>query len=189
MKDSSRLILVSHRGPYKLDVTSQDIKPKRTVGGLATALLPLMQRMGGVWITSGDPTGRYAMPPRQPRFDLRHLSLTAEQKQKFYYGLSNNALWPLCHSFLGQVHYDLEEWQVYEQVNQEFAQAALEEVSGNDIIWVHDYQMARAPYFIRQKKPSAKLLFFWHIPFPPVEIFRTLPWRRSILEGLLACDL
>jgi len=189
MKDSSRLILVSHRGPYKLGVTSQDIKPKRTVGGLATALLPLMQRMGGVWITSGDPTGRYAMPPLQPRFDLRHLSLTAEQKQKFYYGLSNNALWPLCHSFLGQVHYDLEEWQVYEQVNQEFAQAALEEVSGNDIIWVHDYQMARAPYFIRQKKPSAKLLFFWHIPFPPVEIFRTLPWRRSILEGLLACDL
>lgn len=184
-----RIVVVSHRGPYRLRTTPQGVKRERTIGGLATALLPVMQQIGGVWLTSGESTGRYMMPARKPRFTLRYLSLTPEQRQGFYYGFSNNALWPLCHSFLGRVHYDVEEWKIYEEVNAEFAHAALEEAEASDIFWVHDYQMARVPYFIRQQKPGAQILFFWHIPFPPLEIFRTLPWRRQILEGLLASDV
>ena len=189
MNTQGRLILVSHRGPYKLRPTPEGIKRERTIGGLATALLPLIERIGGVWITSGEPAGRYRMPTRKPIFELIYLSLTPEQKQKFYYGLSNNALWPLCHSFLGRVHYDMSEWQVYEQVNAEFAKAAVREAKEQDTYWVQDYQMARAPFFIREKNPAAQILFFWHIPFPPVEIFRTLPWRRLVLEGLLSSNL
>jgi trehalose 6-phosphate synthase/phosphatase len=189
MKEGSRIILVSHRGPYKLRPTPEGIKRERTIGGLATALLPLVERIGGVWITSGEPAGRYRMPPRRPTFDLIYLSLTSEQKQKFYYGLSNNALWPLCHSFLGRVHYDMSEWEVYEQVNVQFAQAALEEARNQDIFWVHDYHLARVPYYIREQNPAARILFFWHIPFPSVDIFRTLPWRRLVLEGLLSNSL
>ncbi len=184
-----RFVLVSHRGPYRLRVTPQGIRRERTIGGLATSLLPLIEQLGGVWITAGDSTGRYQMPPRKPRFTLRYLELTPEQRQGFYFGLSNNALWPLCHSFLGRVRYDMAEWSAYEQVNAEFAQAAIEEATGDDVIWVHDYQMARVPHFIRLRRPSGRILFFWHIPFPPVEIFRTLPWRQELLEGLLACDV
>ena len=189
MKPPFRLVLVSNRGPYRLHLTRNGVKRERTVGGLVTSLLPMLEQTGGAWIAWGEPEGRFALPPRKPCFALRHLTLTAEQVRMFYHGFSNNALWPLCHYFLGRVHYDRAEWQVYEEVNRLFAQATLEEAGENDVVWVHDYQLARAPFFIRQQRPSARLLFFWHIPFPSTEIFRTLPWRRAVLEGLLACDL
>src|SRR5512146_2856976 len=118
---TSRFILVSHRGPYRLRMTPQGVRRERSIGGLATSLLPLMEQLGGVWITSGESAGQYQMPPRKPRYSLRYLDLTAEERQGFYYGLSNNALWPLCHSFLGRVHYDRAEWIIYDQVNAEFA--------------------------------------------------------------------
>src|SRR5512143_3885792 len=184
-----RFVLISHRGPYRLRMTPQGVRRERTIGGLATSLLPVMEQLGGVWITSGESTGNYMMPPRKPLYTLRYLSLTPEQRQGFYYGLSNNALWPLCHSFLGRVRYDLEEWNVYEEVNREFARAALDEAGSEDVIWVHDYQLARVPHFIRAERPKARILFFWHIPFPPLEIFGTLPWRELILRSLLACDV
>lgn len=186
---TGRFILVSHRGPYRLRTTPQGVRRERAIGGLATALLPLIEQLGGVWVTSGESTGRYMMPPRRPRFALRYLALSPEQRQGFYYGLANNALWPLCHSFLGRVRYELDEWNLYEEVNRDFAEAALAEWTEGDIIWVHDYQMARVPHYIRARQPGVRMLFFWHIPFPPLEIFRTLPWRRLILEGLLSCDV
>ncbi len=186
---TSRFILVSHRGPYRLRQTPQGVRRERSIGGLATTLLPLIQQLGGVWVTSGESAGRYQMPPRKPRFTLRYLSLTPDQRQGFYYGLSNNALWPLCHSFLGRVRYDPSEWKLYEEVNRDFAEATLAEWTDGDVIWVHDYQMARVPHFIRAAQPHARVLFFWHIPFPPLEIFRTFPWRERLLEGLLACDV
>jgi alpha,alpha-trehalose-phosphate synthase [UDP-forming] len=184
-----RFILVSHRGPYRLRQTPQGVRRERSIGGLATSLLPLIEQLGGVWITSGESAGRYMMPPRKPRFTLRYLSLTPEQRQGFYYGLSNNALWPLCHSFLGRVRYDLGEWNLYEEVNRDFAEAALAEAVDGDIFWVHDYQLARVPHYIRGARDAARILFFWHIPFPPLEIYKTFPWRDLLLEGLLACDV
>ncbi|WP_376792470.1 trehalose-6-phosphate synthase [Thermoflexus sp.] len=189
MKRSGRLVLVSNRGPYRLSLTRGGVKAERTVGGLVTSLLPLMEKTGGIWIAWGDPAGRYALPVRHPRFELRHLPLTSEEVRLFYLGFSNNALWPLCHYFLGRVRYDRAEWEMYEQVNQRFAQAVLEEAGDEDAIWVHDYHLARVPLFLRRQRPKARILFFWHIPFPAVDVFRTLPWRRPILEGLLACDL
>src|SRR5512140_824085 len=129
---NQRFVLVSHRGPYRLRSTPQGIRRERSIGGLATALLPLIQRLGGVWITSGDPEGRYSMPRRKPRYTLRYISLSEDQRQGFYNGLSNNALWPLCHSFLGRVRYSLDEWQVYEGVNIEFANAAVDEMEAGD---------------------------------------------------------
>src|SRR5512135_3532948 len=153
---TSRFILVSHRGPYRLRVTPQGPRRERSIGGLATSLLPLIEELGGVWVTSGESTGRFMMPPRKPKFTLHYLELTPEQRQGFYYGLSNNALWPLCHSFLGRVRYDLSEWHTYEEVNRDFAEAALAEYAAGDVFWVHDYQMARVPHFIREKQPQAR---------------------------------
>lgn len=189
MKSPPRLVVVSNRGPYRISNSPRGIKYERTVGGLVTSLLPMLEQIGGEWIAWGEPAGRYALPVRKPRFDLRYLPLTTEQVRGFYHGFSNGALWPLCHYFLGRVRYDLAEWQMYEQVNQLFAQAALEDAGEGDIIWMHDYQLARAPYFIRRQRPPAQMLFFWHIPFPAADLFKTLPWRRPFLESLLACDL
>ena len=189
MKRNSRLVLVSNRGPYRLVQTRRGLRRERTVGGLVTSVLPMMEQNGGAWVAWGEPAGRYPVPPHQPRFELNYLALTPEQVQSYYVGLSNNALWPMCHGFLGRVQYDPGQWRVYEQVNQLFAQAALAEAADGDVIWVHDYQLARVPHYLRQARPSARLLYFWHIPFPSLEVFRTLPWRRAILEGLLSSDL
>jgi len=185
---SFRLIIVSNRGPYNLHTTQQGLRREKTVGGLVTSLLPMVESLGGVWVAAGDPEGRYPSRPGRPSFDLRYIHLTPEQVQGHYHGLSNAALWPLCHYFLDHVHYDDAQWQIYEQVNQQFAQVALEEARSDDVIWVHDYQLARVPHYLRHERPSARIAFFWHIPFPSVEVFRTLPWRRPFLESLLACD-
>ena len=184
-----RLVIVSNRGPYRLHVTKRGLKRERTVGGLVTSILPMLEQRGGVWIAWGEPEGGFTVPPQRPRFELRHLRLEPEQVRRYYYGLSNSALWPLCHSFLGRVRYDRPDWEGYEQVNGRFAQAALEAAGAGDVIWVHDYQLGRAPHHIRQARPSARILFFWHIPFPPLELFATFPWRRPLLESLLACDV
>jgi trehalose 6-phosphate synthase/phosphatase len=42
---------------------------------------------------------------------------------------------------------------------------------------------------IRKAFPKAQIGFFLHIPFPSYEIFRLLPWRKEILEGMLGADL
>jgi trehalose 6-phosphate synthase len=183
-----RLIVVSNRGPYDLRATQRGLKREKSVGGLVTSVLPMLEMLGGVWIAWGEPVGRYPGSSKQPSFELRYIPLTPDQVEGYYHGLANNALWPLCHYFLDRVHYDDIQWQTYEQVNLQFAQAALEEARSDDVIWVHDYHLARVPHYLRQEQPSARIAFFWHIPFPAVEVFRTLPWRRPLLESLLACD-
>ncbi len=188
-KMDSRLIIVSNRGPYDLRVTKQGLKREKTVSGLVTSLLPMIEKLGGVWIARGDLAGRFPGRPGTPSFDLRYIQLSAEQLQGFYYGLANSALWPLCHYFLGRAHYSDDEWQTYQEVNRLYAQVTLEEAREEDVIWVQDYHLALVPCFIRQERPSARIAFFWHIPFPAPEVFRTLPWREEFLSCMLACDL
>ncbi|MCC7362593.1 MAG: trehalose-6-phosphate synthase [Anaerolineales bacterium] len=183
------LVIVSNRGPYRLYVTKRGLKRERTVGGLVTSVLPMLEHVGGVWIAWGEPEGRFPIPPRRSKFELQHLRLEPEQVRRYYHGLSNSALWPLCHSFLGRVRYTPSDWQCYEQVNGLFAHAALAAAGPDDVIWVHDYQLGRMPQYVRDARPSARLLGFWHIPFPSVELFATFPWRQRLLEGLLACDV
>ncbi len=188
-RSPNRLIVVSNRGPYHLTEVGGELKYETTVGGLTSAVLPVLENRGGVWIAWGEPGGRHPNAPGRPPFDMHLIELTPDQVDGFYHSVSNSALWPLCHYFLGRVVYDWSAWQTYEQVNQRFAQVTLEEAHEGDIIWVHDYHLARVPFYVRQERPDARIAFFWHIPFPAPEIFRTLPWRRQVLESLLACDL
>jgi trehalose 6-phosphate synthase/phosphatase len=184
------MIVVSNRGPYKLQRTQRGLKRTKHIGGLVTSILPMMKKYGGVWVAWGEPEGRFpASAAGQAEFTLRYLRLTDEQERGFYGGLSNTALWPLCHSFLGRVRYDADEWKTYEEVNRLFAEEALAEMDAGDLVWVHDYQLALVPGFLRAARPSARLAFFWHIPFPATEIYRTFPWRTALLKSLLACDL
>jgi alpha,alpha-trehalose-phosphate synthase [UDP-forming] len=184
-----RLVVVSNRGPYRLHLTKQGVKRERTVGGLVTSILPMLEAFGGLWIAAGETEGRYPSSTRPRAFGLRYIHLTADQIKGYYHGMANSALWPLCHYFLGHVRYDGAEWQTYDQVNRQFANAVLEETSEDDVVWVHDYHLALVPHYLRAKKEKARIAFFWHIPFPPAEVFRTFPWRKALLQGLLASDL
>lgn len=188
-RQAFRLIVVSNRGPFHFRDVEGSLKYEPSVGGLTTAVLPIIEKTGGVWVAWGEPEGRHASPPGRPPFDLRYIELSSEEVDGFYYGISNSAFWPLCHYFLGRVEYNHDEWQTYEKVNEKFAQVVLEEAGEDDVIWVHDFQLSRVPFYIRRQRPRARIAFFWHIPFPAPEMFRTLPWRRQVLESLLACDL
>lgn len=183
-----RLVVVSNRGPYHVRETPEGLKYEKAVGGLTTALLPIVGRWGGLWIASGKPDGRRPSDSEDLAFDLRY-EVSEEDERGYYYGMANNALWPLSHYFLGRLHYERKYWEAYDRVNRRFAEVILEETGADDVIWVHDYHLARVPYYLRQARPAARIAFFWHIPFPAPEMFRTLPWRRQFLESLLMCDL
>ncbi len=184
-----RLVVVSNRGAYRMRETPDGIKYERSVGGLATAVLPVLEEYSGVWISSGRPAGRFPNVPGRPSFDIENIELSPDEERYYYYGLANEALWPLCHYFLDRVCYNHTGWEMYDQVNRRFADAALADAGPDDLIWIHDYHLARVPGYLRHARPEARIALFWHIPFPAPEVFRTFPWRRELLESMLASDL
>ena len=117
------------------------------------------------------------------------VNLTADEVDGFYYGFSNRTIWPLFHYFLEYSEFELDSWETYKKVNQKFADAIVAQAKEGDIVWVHDYQLMLVPQMVKEKLPTISIGFFLHIPFPSYEIFRTLPWRTEILEGLLGADL
>ncbi|HSK08955.1 MAG TPA: trehalose-6-phosphate synthase, partial [Vicinamibacterales bacterium] len=83
---------------------------------------------------------------------------------------------------------DSQGWDTYWRINERFADAVAARANPGDVIWVHDYHLLVLPGLLRQRLPDARIGFFLHIPFPPADLFRVLPWRRPILDGLLGAD-
>ncbi len=190
-----KMIIVSNRLPVSISKTGGKIKVKRSVGGLATGLGSFYKDYKGVWI--GWP-GIASERIRGEKTVIRDLLdkencapvfLSQKDVEKYYYGFSNKTLWPLFHYFTQFVIYDDSFWKTYMSVNREFAKAVLKVADKDDIIWVHDYQLMLLPMMLRKKLPDNPIGFFLHIPFPAFEVFRTLPWRKEIVEGLLGADL
>ncbi len=190
-----KMIIVSNRLPVSISKTGGKIKVKRSVGGLATGLGSFYKDYKGVWI--GWP-GIASERIRGEKTVIRDLLdkencapvfLSQKDVEKYYYGFSNKTLWPLFHYFTQFVIYDDSFWKTYMSVNREFAKAVLKVADKDDIIWVHDYQLMLLPIMLRKKLPDNPIGFFLHIPFPAFEVFRTLPWRKEIIEGLLGADL
>ncbi|KEF34545.1 alpha,alpha-trehalose-phosphate synthase [Deinococcus sp. RL] len=187
------LIVVSNREPYAPRKGEDGrLTWVPSIGGLTAALDPALQRLGGTWIAWGErhPEVREVeLPQDAPRYRLRRLPLSEAEVRDYYHGFSNRALWPMSHYFVERTKYLSAQWRAYEAVNRRFAQAVLESGAPDDPVWVHDYQLALVPQLIRDARPRARIGFFWHIPWPSSEIFRTLPWDRELLTGLLGADL
>lgn len=120
---------------------------------------------------------------------VRRIPLAPEQVKNFYHITSKEAFWPILHSFPWQFAYDSSDWENFKHINQLFAKAACEDAADDALIWVHDYNLWLAPYYIRQQMPNVNIAFFHHTPFPSADIFNILPWREAIVDSLLACDL
>jgi trehalose 6-phosphate synthase/phosphatase len=98
-------------------------------------------------------------------------------------------LWPLFHYEPNRLPLEVRDFEQYVAANRRFADAVVREHRAGDVVWIHDYQLFLVPQMVREMIPDARIGFFLHIPFPSSEIFRVLPHREEILEGVLAADL
>jgi trehalose 6-phosphate synthase len=195
-----RVVIVANREPYIHERGADGaVRVAHPASGLVTALEPVMRACSGVWVAHGsgsadressDEQGRVRVPPGEESYVLRRLWLTPEEERGYYYGFSNEGLWPLCHIAHTRPTFRDEDWRQYQAVNQRFAEAVCSEVDSDDpIILVQDYHFALLPRLIRQQLPHSTVLTFWHIPWPNSELFGICPWRDELLSGLLGSSI
>lgn len=191
----SRLIVVSNRLPFRAERRSNGLHFTRSPGGLVSALEPVLEDRGGIWVGwPGMPREEVEAAgglelPSGGRVRYRAVPLSGHEVSLYYGGFANRTLWPLFHYFVGRTTIDGNAWRIYERANERFAQVAAAEHETGALVWVHDYQLLRVPHHLRRLAPDSRIAFFLHIPFPAADVFRVLPWDRSLLRGMLAADL
>ncbi|MBI4496190.1 MAG: trehalose-6-phosphate synthase [Deltaproteobacteria bacterium] len=194
------VFVVSNREPYSHVQKGKRIECLVPASGLVTALEPILQACGGTWIAHGsgdadrrvvDEQNKIQVPPEEPQYILKRVWLTKEEEEGYYYGFSNEGLWPLCHIAHTRPAFRAEDWAYYQSVNRKFAAAVLEELSGavEPLILIQDYHFALLPRFLKRERPDARVALFWHIPWPNPESFGICPWQRELLLGMLGADL
>ncbi|MFZ5801630.1 MAG: trehalose-6-phosphate synthase [Candidatus Omnitrophota bacterium] len=194
-----QLFVVSNREPYIHRKKGNEIECIVPASGVVTALDPVMQATGGLWVAHGagnadretvDKKNKITVPPWRPSFTLKRVWLSEQEEKGYYYGFSNEGLWPLCHISHVRPVFRIEDWTCYKEVNWKFAAALLEELDDEPpLILVQDYHFALLPKMIKEARPDAKIAIFWHIPWPNPEAFGICPWQDEILEGMLGADL
>jgi trehalose 6-phosphate synthase len=195
-----KLYVLSNREPYMHVKQGRTVKCITPAGGLVTALDPVMRICDGLWIAHGsgdadremvDERSMLRVPPDEPAYSLKRVWLTKEEENGYYYGFSNEGLWPLCHITHTRPTFRLDDWTAYQQVNQHFADALIEEIADEDspLILIQDYQLAILPLLVRERRPDARIAIFWHIPWPNPEAYGICPWRAEVLLGMLGADL
>lgn len=194
-----QIILVSNREPYMHIYRGGEVEVIMPASGMAIALDSLMQACGGTWIAAGSGEAdqeavagqdSVMVPPQDPKYKLRRVWLTKQEERDYYYGFSNEALWPLCHIAYTRPRFDTGQWETYQAVNRKFAEAILSELGDQrTIVFIQDYHFALLPRMLKEADPRLVVCQFWHIPWPNFEVFRICPWAREILDGLLGNDL
>jgi trehalose 6-phosphate synthase len=197
---SCPMLVVSNREPYihNLDAAGRPFV-QVPASGMVTAIEPIMRACSGTWIAHGSGTAdrmvvdrndRVRVPPDDPSYDLRRVWLTPEEEEGYYYGFSNEGLWPLCHLAYVRPAFRERDWQAYRAVNERFAAVVTREARGGDpVVLIQDFHFALLPRLIRERNIKATIALFWHIPWPNAETFGVCPWKRDILEHMLSADI
>jgi trehalose-6-phosphate synthase len=193
------VLVVSNREPYIHEQSGDSILLRRPASGLVTAVEPVMRACSGTWIAHGSGSADRAtvdrydhllVPPKRPEYTLRRVWLSPEEEAGYYYGFSNEGLWPLCHMAHVRPVFRTSDWEQYVAVNQRFADVVIAEARTDDpVVLVQDYHFALLPRMIRERLPKATIIMFWHIPWPNPESFGICPWREELLQGLLGNTL
>jgi trehalose 6-phosphate synthase len=193
------IVVVSNREPWVHQRMHGEVKAVQPAGGMVVGLEPIVRAARGTWIAHGsgsadrsvsDPQGRIRLPPGKEEYTLRRVWLTRKEEQGYYYGISNRALWPLCHIVYTRPHFSREDWEIYRDVNRKFCDTVLEEVGAKKaVVFIQDYHLALLPRMLKEARPDLKVIHFWHIPWPNSEAFRIFPWGEELLDGLLGNDL
>lgn len=192
----ARLLIVSNRLPVTVRHEHTQITVSPSAGGLATAMKGPHRNSDALWVGWPGELGRITdeqSKQLEQEFEKQRLApvyLTSNQVKRFYEGFSNGVLWPLYHYDTEKVQRDAwANWNTFVEVNRLFAEKAAASAAPGDLVWVHDYQLSLMPAMLRRLRPDVTIGFFLHIPFPSSEVFRILPWRNEILEGMLGADL
>ncbi|CAN5551798.1 bifunctional alpha,alpha-trehalose-phosphate synthase (UDP-forming)/trehalose-phosphatase [soil metagenome] len=189
-----RLLIVANRLPVSVKEEKGKLSYQSSTGGLATGLDSLEIEVEKHWI--GWPgifptktSVKNEIEDKLKKDNIHSIFLSKDEVKDFYEGFSNKTIWPLFHYFSEFTIYNRRFWLQYKKVNEIFCKKVIEVSQPDDIIWVQDYQLMLLPDLLRIYLPKNQIGFFLHIPFPSYELFRTLPWRREILHGLLGADL
>ena len=190
-----KFVIVSNRLPVSVSRLEGKLVFNVSSGGLATAMSSL-DAVDQIWvgwpgIASDDLTSaeKTQITKELKKYGCVPVHLSRQEIADFYEGYANDTLWPLFHYFQSYSQYNDTYWKTYKSVNAKFMRAVARVSELEATIWVQDYQLMLLPKLIREKLPDARIGFFLHIPFPSYEIFRFLPERREILEGLMGADL
>ena len=194
------IYVLSNREPYVHEKKNGEVTWSVPAGGVITALEPVMEACGGTWIAHGsgsadketaDIEGKIRVPPDEPRYTLKRISISKKDLKGYYDGFSNEALWPLCHMAHIRPVFRQDDWRAYRRVNGLFAKTLLEEIKNVErpVILVQDYHLALVPAMIKNSRPDAQVAMFWHIPWPSAAQFSICPQRAEIVEGMLGADV
>jgi trehalose 6-phosphate synthase len=194
--DPRRLLVVSNRIPDLRTTETPHDGRKQNVGGLVSALRPVLTRHRGLWLGWSGRTRADAVPT-EVGLDVAHgiafawVDFPDAWQRRYYNGLSNSALWPLFHSFPGRVHFDHEDWKAYRTANDAFATVAGSLLTGgaDQNVWVHDYHLLLLGKCMRARGFAGRIGYFHHIPFCGPDIFFLLPWATDVLDAMLDFDL
>ncbi|WP_123538607.1 alpha,alpha-trehalose-phosphate synthase (UDP-forming) [Halosimplex salinum] len=214
------VVVASNRQPYRHRYDDDgEVVVDRPTGGLTAGLDAVMRQVDGTWIAWGDGDAdatvvdaddSVTVPPADSEgkgageretagdggtYTLRRVWLDDDEVEGYYYGFSNQVLWPLCHAALGTVESSRGGWADYRRVNDQFAAALADAVASDAFVWLQDYHLALAPRQVREREAAggattdATLAHTWHIPWPGWDAFRACPNREAVLDGLLGNDL
>ncbi|MFQ5905415.1 MAG: bifunctional alpha,alpha-trehalose-phosphate synthase (UDP-forming)/trehalose-phosphatase [bacterium] len=191
-----RQLIVANRLPVSVEKRKGSISFNHTVGGVATGLASFYKSRNSMWIGwPGIAAERIAGEENALRrnliseFNCYPVFLNQNSIEKYYRGFSNRTIWPLFHYFTQHAIYDESLWKEYRRTNELFCNTVGEIAKPGDLVWIHDYHLMLLPRMLRERITDPSIGFFLHVPFPSSEIFRLLPQRKKILEGLLGADL
>ncbi len=190
-----KIVIISNRLPVKVIKTGENVEFTRSEGGLTTGLHSLDIDYEKHWIgwpgveRPKNEDDRKCIKDRLNRDNFHPVFLTKKDIKEYYEGYSNSKIWPLCHYFYSLIQHNDSHWERYVKVNEMFAQISEEIIEEGDIVWIHDYQLMLLPSLLRKKFNNISIGYFHHIPFPSYELFRVLPERAELLNGLLGADL
>jgi len=183
------LVVAANRLPVDRVVDATGVATwQRSPGGLVSAMESVVPGRNAAWVGWAGEPGDAPEPFREGDLYLRPVGLSAVEIEEYYEGFSNDTLWPIYHDVIVPASFHRNWWNTYRTINHRFAQAVAEVAAPGATVWIHDYQLQLVPAMVRAIRPDVRIGWFNHIPFPPVELFAQLPWRRALVEGLLGAD-
>ena len=191
-----RLILASNQLPVSIHVQKKDYQIEKTDEQTISGLQDFYESYHPVWVGltgfenhTFSPKEMGILEQKLIPFNCIPIFPKSNDLNLYLHGFARNTIWPLFHYFTEHVTYSEVWWRAYVKINSLYAERILQIINDGDILWIHDYHLMLLPQMIRDQKPGISIGLFNHVPFPSFEIFRLLPWRQEIIEGMLGADL